>query len=118
MEHEFNVLTSSHHGMAGYPTCSLLERFVNDPGAFFLMERICNIILAGPEPGSRAPTMRCLSKDLVEKLAASHSGNVSQPGRYVQWPVKRWIKRYGNACTDDLIENESGIRPAGRPGGT
>ena len=121
MKREYDIL-SALKGV--YPRAPRPIAFCDDEsliGArFYLMERVCGVILRGAEPPpgvTFAPELlRGTSTALVDNLADLHAVDVSRPplsnlGRprgYVARQVTGWTERYFNAKTDEI----SGVEAA------
>lgn len=86
---------------------------------FYLMERVCGIILRRDLPEGVTVTsaqMRSLSEEFIDNLAEIHSleparfGDVNRARGYVERQVRGWTERYYNSRTDDLADIETVAR--------
>ncbi len=83
---------------------------------FYLMERVCGIILRRDLPEGVTITsaqMRTLSEEFIDNLAEIHSldparfGDVNRAQGYVERQVRGWTQRYHDSRTDDLTDIET-----------
>jgi aminoglycoside phosphotransferase (APT) family kinase protein len=114
MGREFRILSQLHRVYARAPAPLWYCEDETVLGApFYVMERVCGIILrAQPPPGlALAPElMRRLSENFIDNLAAIHAidfaaaglGELGRPAGYVARQIAGWTKRYRDARTDDV----------------
>lgn len=118
MGREYRILS---HLAAVYPkvprplACCDDETILGAP--FYIMERVCGIILRAKPPEGLELTpalMRRISVNFINNLAEIHSvdyvaaglGELGKPEGYVTRQVEGWIRRYQNARTDHIPEME------------
>ncbi len=84
---------------------------------FYLMERVCGVILRGQMPPAMQPDadlMAGIAERFVDTLAALHAvdldavglADFGEPEGYVQRQVEGWTRRYQRAKTDEVPEVE------------
>ena len=118
MGREYRILS---HLVPVYPKVPRTLNYCEDESVlgapFYLMERVCGIILRAkpPEGLELTPTlMRRISGNFINNLAEIHGvdlvgaglGDLGKPEDHVTRQVEGWIKRYQNARTDDIPEME------------
>jgi len=119
MGREFRVLTALKPVYKPIPDPVLYcddEQVIGSP--FYLMERVCGIILRNKPPKGIELTpqmMRDISISAVENLASLHDIDLhatglihlGKPEGYISRQVEGWIKRYYNAETDSVDDMNS-----------
>ncbi len=117
MGREFKVLSKLSLTLATAPRPFFLcedEGVIGAP--FYVMERRRGVVLRGRGEGLSldADTVRRISLALVDGLVLLHDvdyravglGDLGRPEGYVARQVTGWVKRYGDARTDDVPEME------------
>jgi aminoglycoside phosphotransferase (APT) family kinase protein len=118
MGREYRILS---HLAAVYPKVPRPLAYSDDESVlgapFYVMERVCGIILRTKPPAGLAltpPLMRRISESFIDNLADIHGvdyvaaglGELGKPEGYVMRQVEGWTRRYQNARTDDIPEME------------
>jgi aminoglycoside phosphotransferase (APT) family kinase protein len=123
MGREYRVLSRLHPHYPPAPRAIAYCGEAESPlgTSFYVMERVRGVILRAKPPASvplDAGTMRRLSENFVDNLAALHRVDVAaaglsdlgHPEGYVQRQVEGWTQRYAKAQTEEVADMDGTAR--------